>query len=237
MSRIITKKSIENTIVIKNGKEVVRSDNLAKMFDRTHKQVLSLIRSKFKHIEASSNSLDTYFIEEKVSRPQGGGDYTRYYLTRKGFDYIALSLRGEKAEIYKIWYIDAFHEKQEILVKHKLIKEENKNEDMWLLFRNEGKEFRNKLTKAINDTVVKYRNEFEGKMNDGKYYYHYTQLIYKVLGISYPKGIEPRDVLDKRMLVRLEDMEDKVADMIKKCSDDGVHYKDAYKIIKEELLK
>ena len=41
---------------------------------------------------------------------------------------------------------------------------------------NEGKVFRNKLTKAIQETVTDYRETIEKKMNDGKYYYHYTSL-------------------------------------------------------------
>lgn len=72
-------------------------------------------------------------------------------------------------------------------------------------------------------------------MNDGRYYYHYTTLIYAKLGIDLPKGANPRDVLDKRMLVRLEDMEDKIADLIEKYSKEGTYYKDVYKRIKEEV--
>ena len=73
-------------------------------------------------------------------------------------------------------------------------------------------------------------------MNDGKYYYHYTTLIYFVLNVDVPTGINPRDVLNKRELVRLEDMEDKVADMIMDYSKD-TYYKYVYKKIKKELGK
>jgi len=233
MSRIITQNDINKTVTIRNGKEVVRSDKLAKMFERTHKQVLALIRNKMEFMEENNISLRGYFIEEKVSKPQGG-TFTRFYLTRKGFDYIALSLRGKVAEIHKLWYIDRFHEQHNLIVEHKLTAKLNKTDDMWLEFRNEGKVFRDKLTKAIFDKVVTYRNDVEKKMNDGKYYYHYTTLIYSVLGIDLPKGTNPRDVLDKRMLVRLEDMEDKVAGMIMECDK---YYKECYKEIKEVLLK
>ena len=102
-------------------------------------------------------------------------------------------------------------------------------------FREEGKVFRNKLTQSIHDTIVTFREQNENKMNDGKYYYHYTSLIYSILKIDLPKGANPRDVLDKRMLVRLEDMEDKVAGMILDLSSQGLYYKDVYKKIKEIL--
>ena len=232
MSNIISKEDVKKTVTIKNGKEVVRSDILAKMFDRTHKQVLALIRKKQEFLLGNSISQKEYFIEEIHSKQ--GGSYSRFYLTRKGFDLIAVSLRGEKAELYRIWYIDTFHSMQKALIENKLIVETNKKDDLWLQFRKEGVEFRNKLTKAIQDTITIYRNEIEKKMNDGKYYYHYTQLIYSVLGIKIEKGINPRDILDKRLLVRLEDMEDKVADMIVKYSKD-MYYKDVYVRIKSEL--
>ena len=231
MSKIITQKEISKTVSIRNGKEVVRSDNLAKMFGKTHKQVLALLRKKQDFLLGNSISQKEYFIEEKHTKQ--GGEYSRYYLTRKGFDLIALSLTGKNALKYKLWYIDRFHEQHNLIVEHKLTAKLNKSDDMWVEFRNEGKVFRDKLTKAINDKIVVYRNNVEKKMNDGKYYYHYTSLIYSVLGIDLPKGTNPRDVLDKRMLVRLEDMEDKVADMIMKCD---LHYKDCYKEIRERLV-
>lgn len=233
MNSIISKGSIEKTITIKNGKEVVRSDNLAKMFEKQHKHVLEKIKSTIAEAEFSTSEARKYFIEEVVSKPQGGR-YIRYYLTRKGFDLIALSLTGKNALKYKIWYIDSFHDKQELIKEHKLTAKLNNSDDLWVQFREEGKEFRNKLTKAIHDTIVVYREQKEQKMNDGKYYYHYTSLIYKKLGINLPKAVNPRDVLDKRTLVRLEDMEDNIANKIEEYSKD-LHYKDVYKKIKEEL--
>jgi len=91
-----------------------------------------------------------------------------------------------------------------------------------------------KLKKVIRDkmTVVRLK---EGRMNDGKYYASITKLLYKKLGIDLPKGANPRDVLDKRSLVRLEDLEDEVADYIEKCAKDGMHYKDIYKAVKKHL--
>lgn len=236
MTSIITKHNIEKTIVIKNGKEMVRSDKLALMFEKQHKHILEIIKKKSSlfQVESSTLKFSEYFIEDKALTSKGK-EYTRYFLTRKGFDFIALSLVGERADLYKLWYIDAFHDKQRVIEEHKLTAKLNKKDDLWLQFREEGKVFRNKLTQVIHDTIVTYRELNENKMNDGKYYYHYTSLIYSILKIDLPKGENLRDVLDKRMLVRLEDMEDKVADMILKFSQQGIYYKDVYKKIKEIL--
>jgi len=233
MGKSITQVDIEKSVKISQRGALVRSDVLAKMFGRTHKQVLATIRAKNKFLEENSISLGKYFIEEIGTKPQGGS-FTRYQLTRRGFDLVALSLKGKQADIYKLWYIEGYHNKQDVIDEHKLVAKTNTLDEAWKQFRQEGIEFRNKLTKAIHDTVEVYRNDVEKKMNDGKYYYHYTSLIYSVLGIDLPKGTNPRDVLDKRMLVRLEDMEDTVADMI---VDSNEYYKDTYKTIKQILTK
>lgn len=234
MNDIITKESIEKTVIIRDGKETVRSDKLALMFEKQHKHILEKIKATISEAEFSTSETKKYFIEERGNKPQGGS-FIRYHLTRKGFDLVALSLTGKNALKYKLWYIDCFHDKQRVIEEHKLTAKLNKTDDLWILFRNEGKVFRNKLTKIIQETIVDYRNKYEKKMNDGRYYYHYTTLIYAKLGIDLPKGANPRDVLDKRMLVRLEDMEDKIADLIEKYSKEGTYYKDVYKRIKEEV--
>ena len=235
MKNIITQNDIENTVTIRNGQEVVRSDKLAKMFGKQHKGVLEKIRNIIRDFPAefSARKISQYFIEEQHENQ--AGKYTRFYLTRKGFDLVGLSLTGKKALQYKLWYIDAFYDKQRVIEEHKLTAKLNKQDDLWVQFREEGKVFRNKLTDAIRVYIVKYREDNEQKLNDGKYFTNYTNLIYKALNINLPKGANPRDVLDKRMLVRLEDLEDKVADMIKDYADKGIYYKDVYKIIKREL--
>ncbi len=232
--KIIAQKDVINSVTIKNGNEVVKSDVLAKVFKRTHKQVLALIRKKIEFMEGNNISLREYFLEEKFNKPQGG-TATRYYLTKKGFDYIALSLKGNNAELYKIWYIDAFYDKQRVIQEQKLTAKLNHDDDLWKQFRAEGIVYRHKLTDTIRDCVVKYRIEAEKKQNDGRYYQHYTNMIYKKLGIDLPKAVNPRDVLDKRTLVKLEELEDNVADMIKEYADNGIYYKDALKLIKERI--
>ena len=237
MNNIITEKSIRKTVTIKNGKEVVRSDELAKMFEKQHKHIIELIKKKLYlfQVETSTLKLSDYFIEEKLTTAKGR-EYSRYYLTKKGFDFIILSFQGKKADLYKLWYIEAFHSMHETLIENKIKLNFNKSDDLWIQFREEGKEFRNKLTNAIRDTIVKYRNEIEKKMNDGRYYQNYSKMILSALNIKKVDGFETRDILDKRTLVRLEDLEDKVSNLIIKYHNDGVYYKDAYKLIKDEVL-
>ena len=233
MNDIISKDTVLDTVKVTKKVALVSSDKLAKVFEKRHDNVLKLIDKQIISLLTMEESVSKYFIDSSYLTSRGK-NFRRFEMTRKGFDLLALSFTGEKAFKYKIYYIDAFHDKDELIREHKIIAKTNSLDTMWLEFREEGKVFRNKLTKVIDDTVVKHRHDIEKKMNDGKYYYHYTTLIYNKLNISLPKGTNPRDVLDKRMLVRLEDMEDKVADMITELSKNN-HYKDVYKIIRNNI--
>ena len=224
---IITQKKLEATVIIKNSKEMVRSDKLAEMFGKQHKDILKVIRTKLSFVSGENVRLKDYFIKDEAVTSKGK-KFTRYYLTRRGFDFIALSLTGEKADKYKLWYIEAFHKKAAVIKKHKLIKELNLGDDLWVAFRNEGKEYRNKMTQAINDHIVVYRNEVENKANDGRYYYHFSTLVNKTLNIKTPKGVDTRDAVDKRTLVKLEMLEDKIADMIVANAKADIYYKDSF---------
>ncbi len=64
--KIIAQKDVINSVTIKNGHEVVKSDVLGKIFGRTHKQVLALIRKKIEFLEGNNLSLKSYFIEQST---------------------------------------------------------------------------------------------------------------------------------------------------------------------------
>lgn len=234
-SSIITKEAVVSTVVVTKKVALVSSDKIAEIFGKRHDNVLKMINKSINSLLQMEESISKYYLDSSYTTSRNK-TYPRFNLTRKGFDLVALSFTGEKAFKYKVYYIDAFHDKDALIKKHKLIAKTNSLDEMWVEFRQEGKVFRKKLTNAINDTVVKVRHDEEGKMNDGRFFHHYTTLLYKKLGITLPKGAEARDTLDKRMLVRLEDLEDQVADMLREYEKEGVHYKEVYKKVKNRLL-
>ena len=69
MTKSITRLDIEKSVKVSQRGALVRSDVLAKMFKRTHKQVLATIRKKIDDFD---------FLAEEVHKTQGGS-YTRYY--------------------------------------------------------------------------------------------------------------------------------------------------------------
>ena len=224
---------------LKNGKVYCDSRELAKQFNKRHDHILRSIGKeveRFRSPKMGDENLVHQYFKESTYVDKRGKVYPRYLLSFKGFQQIALQFNGDEAFINRVKFIEFFEKLLKNIETEKLQAITNSKDKLWLEFRNEGKIFRTKLTDAIKEHVTKYRYEVEKKLNDGKYYYHYTSLIYSILDIDLPKGANPRDILDKRMLVRLEDKEDEVADMIVKYSKD-FHYKDVYKKIKDEVTK
>ena len=227
------------SLSLTNGKVYCDSRELAKQFGKRHDHVLRSIAKEVERFNLLKNGeikkVDEYFKKSEYI-DEKGRIYPRYLLSFKGFQQIALQFTGDEAFINRVRFIEFFEKLIKNIDKDKLQAITNTKDELWLQFRNEGKVFRTKLTDAIKKHITDYRFEVEKKLNDGKYYYHYTTLIYSVLNIEVETGVNPRDVLDKRTLVKLEEMEEKIADMIEKYSK-NMHYKDVYKKIKDEVEK
>jgi len=237
MSKIITQSQLEKTVkILNNGEAAVSSLDIHKIFGRTHKYVLSRIRTEISNLGAISISPQKYFIEDTYVDSRGK-TVPRYKLTRKGFDLIAFGFTGKEAKMYQIWYIDEFHNKQKTIDSNKLLAAAHKVDGYLQTIRDDGKVIHTRLTDTIKEHIVKYREDVEHKTNDGKYYYHYAKLTALALGYELPTGItNNRDVLDVRQLIHLEDMENKIADMIIAEAAKGTHYKEVYKLIKASIL-
>ena len=241
MGKSITKEDVIKTVKITKKGATVQSDKIAKVFGKSHPKV---IRDIEKHIISlakigeSDLSISKYFIEDSYINSRGKS-YKRYQLTRKGFDLVVLSFTGDKAFKYNIWYIDIFHKKSEVIQENKQIAYENKENPIWLEFREQGKEIRTKLTDAVNLFLLPIRISENKETNQfvSRYISSYTNLIYKVLDVTVPKGTTlNRDAMDLRVLFKIEQLEESVAKMIEDKVGSGLGYKDCYQDIKKELL-
>ena len=240
----ITKATIVKTVkVLSVGEAVVSSLDIAKIFGKQHKNVLRDISKQIELLNGMhesegsilSSPIKKYFIENSYISTQGK-EVPRYNITRKGFDLLVLGFTGQKAFEYKVWYVDEFHSKQTFISKNIEATYKNKDNPLWIEFREQGKEIHQKLTDAIKEHFADYRFNVEKKNNDGKYYISIANLINKHQGIETPKGVPlVRDTLDARTLIRLEDCEIKVAGLIHKYSKEGHHYKEVFKRVKKDL--
>jgi len=242
MTKQLVRKDIDNMVnILKVGGVAVGSLDIARVFGKQHKNVLSIIRKQISNInELSHGSEDSreirkYFIENDYINSRGKS-VPRFYVTRMGFDLVLLSMTGKKAFQYKLWFIEAFHKMQSHIARNKKIAYAHNENPVWLEFRKQGKEMHAELTQAIKKHFVDYRFEVELKDNDGKYYVTIQKLINKHENIVIPTGVRAnRDTFDLRVLFKLEETEIKVAALINKHGEAGVHYKEIFKIIKRYL--
>ncbi len=215
---------------------LIPSNVLCEIFGiKKHSTVVNRIEKELSDIEEVFGVHDggheivqsTYFKRGKTEK--------NYLLTSEGFMQVGLSFRTKNAVVYRKIVTKILHESLKVIMRNKLVVELNSNNPDWLPYRIGGKEKRLSLTDAVNSTVMIQRAK-EGKQGDGWYFKSYTNLIYKKLKVLPPPlGVKYRDIATPKQLKELEDVEDKVADMIYKHEKDGIHYKEVYKLIKQEL--
>jgi len=242
MNKEVVKKDVEDVVkVLKVGGVAVGSLDIAKIFNKQHKDVLKSIRKQIGNFNEISHGalmrrqINKYFIENDYINSRGKL-VSRFHVTRKGFDLVVLSMTGKKAFQYKIWFIDEFHDKQTFIDKNKKIAYEHNENPIWLEFRQQGKEMHAELTDAIKIHFAEYRVNVEKKDNDGRYYITIQNLINKHENIKVPTGVRlNRDTLNLRTLFKLEETEIRVAELINKHGDAGVHYKEIFRILKRDL--
>jgi len=230
------------SIIAKDGFKLIQerdkvfcdSRELAKQFEKSHDKVVKDIEREIRRFESrdSASEINDFFIKSEYG--SRGKTYKRYKLTFLGFQMISLQFTGDKAFDNRLKFLRLFEYLINNIQHDKIKALENSTDAKWLQFREDGKKVHTRLTDTIKKYVVDYRIEEEGKINDGRYYQHYADLINKKLGIILPKGTDTRNVIDERTLFKLEMIEDKISELIVKYAESEMHYKDVYKKIKNE---
>lgn len=106
----------EQLVSVNNNRVVTTSLRIAEYFNKAHKDVLKAISNLeiTKDLQERNFSLSFYTRE----LPNGGSKKEpMYYLTRDGFTLLAMGFTGKKAMQFKIAYINAFNEMEEMLQK------------------------------------------------------------------------------------------------------------------------
>lgn len=237
MDKSISKSDIEKVIRFTKTGVAVHTTDIAKIFGKRHDNILRLVKSmetNLLNIEENSQDYfkDTSYADSKNRK------YLRYEFTRKGFDLIVLSLTGEKAMQYKIWFIDEFHNKESTIKSNKQLALNHKAIPFMVELREEGKKCRKELIDSIQKFDVPLGVEV-GK-DEAEFLrlriINYTKMINKILNIKTSAGVVARDILEGRELLRLEDVELKASRLIEKHhADKGMDYKKLYQRVKVKL--
>lgn len=103
---------MDNLVKIENNKVVVSSRDIAKSFNKEHKNVTREIGK----LIGSKVSVSDMFVLNEYKDSMNRSQY-EYLLNRDGFTLLAMGFTGEKALEWKIKYINAFNEMEKNLAQ------------------------------------------------------------------------------------------------------------------------
>ncbi|MGJ3946959.1 Rha family transcriptional regulator [Levilactobacillus brevis] len=99
---------MNDLVIMKNQQAVTSSLQVAKTFEKNHRDVLRAIDN----LEIGSAKLRSQMFAEGTYTNRGK-EYPMYYMNRDGFTLLAMGFTGSKALQFKLQYIDAFNEMEQ----------------------------------------------------------------------------------------------------------------------------
>lgn len=104
---------MNDLVIMKNKQAVTTSLEVAKAFGKKHKHVLETIENKIHSAENSAQY--KMMFEESAYQDASGKSNKMYYMNRDGFTFIAMGFTGSKADKFKLKYINAFNQMEQII--------------------------------------------------------------------------------------------------------------------------
>lgn len=101
-------------ILNQDGQLVVTSRQIAKSFEKEHRNVVRDIENLISNVGSAQNCAHL-FIESEYKHEQNKQLYKEYLLTRDGFSILVMGFTGAKALEWKLKYIEAFNKMEETL--------------------------------------------------------------------------------------------------------------------------
>lgn len=95
-----------NLVEIRNNQVVVSSRQVAEKFEKEHKNVIRSLSSKLSG--ANKDRLSQHFYKDTYKDITGKSN-TIYYMDRDGFSFLVMGFTGEKADKWKLDFIEAFN--------------------------------------------------------------------------------------------------------------------------------
>lgn len=114
---------MKNLVQIKNKEVVTTSRQVADVFEKRHSDVLRIIETKTLNLP-TQKCVDLF--KESLYQDIQGKDRKEYLLTRDGFSFIVMGFTGRKADEWKLKYIQAFNQMEEMIKEQSLPKLDSK---------------------------------------------------------------------------------------------------------------
>lgn len=212
---------MKNALMIFEHKEhaVVSSRVIAEKFGKRHDNLLRTLKSLIAGLLKNEETPTKYFMRSSYTDEQNGEHYPEYFCTRDGFTLLVMGFNGAEALAWKIKYIQAFN-KMEAFIKERQSTE-------WLMTRRQGKLVRRSETDTLAD-LIEYAKA-QGSRNADKLYMIYSKLVNALVGISSGQ----RDSVSFKTISTIMFLEDMILHTVDEEMQKGTHYKDIYKLCKE----
>lgn len=201
----------------KNDKVICDSLQVAERFEKRHDVVIRSIENLCKNMEHETAKL--WFQKTMYKSPDNNKSYPMYYMNRDGFSLLVMGFTGKQALDWKIKYIKAFNQMESLL--------REKTTQTWEETRRTGKLTRQAETDIIKK-LVEYAKE-QGSTHADMLYMTYSKLANKMAGIS------NRDLATCQQLNELSFVEHIILNQILIGMDQGLPYKEIYKLCKARI--
>ncbi len=148
---------MQDLVIMKNKEAVTTSLQVAESFDKKHRHVLSAI-DELK--EGVAENWADLFWEDTYVHPQNKQSYRIIYMNRDGFSLLAMGFTGKKALKFKLKFIEAFNEMEDVIRKNTV---PQTIEDM-MIYQLEDMKNVKKDVSMLKDTMrISGQQEFEIK--------------------------------------------------------------------------
>lgn len=107
--------NVQNLVSIQDKKVVTTSLQVAQAFEKKHKHVIEAIETKLQSAEISAHLQKMFSVGEYLD--SRNRKQKIYYMNRDGFAFIAFGFTGEKADEFKLAYIEAFNRMEDYLIE------------------------------------------------------------------------------------------------------------------------
>lgn len=210
-------------VTIQSGKGTTTSLVVAGRFGKQHKNVLQAITN----LIADLSENDRLNFQPSEYTDTTGRKLPMYQMTRDGFSLLAMGFTGKKALRWKIQFLAAFNQMEQIILNHQNLS--------WQQARLDGKNARRDLTDVIG-AFVEYAAG-QGSTNARMYYTVISKLTNQALGLIKSASKKPfRDVLDGIHLSFLSSAEYVARQALLDGMTEKLHYKDIYKLARERII-
>lgn len=161
-----------HAIQFENGERFTTSLDVARAFDKRHKDVLAIIDSKIQSAEISAH-LQKMFIPASYT-DERGRKQRMYKINQDGFIFVVTSFKGIKADIARLAFIQAFNfvasvandQKQVIADQSKKIGRQHKQLDLMNHYDVEASFVKYSLFEGAKVRYIEFNNTYYYMLND-----------------------------------------------------------------------